>query len=296
MTLQLDKRVTASPTAASGSARQPATAPTTSPARTAHPVRRLLPSGRAARVFRQSVGLVLVVVIWQLGARSWLGPTTPAPTEVINAGADLIRTGELWHHLAASTRRVAIGLAIGITIGVVLGAAAGTVRIAEDLVNAPIQVLRMMPAVALVPVFIIWFGIDDTFKIALIIVAPIFPMYVNVFAGIRNVDHKLIEAAHSLDLTRAEMLRFIVLPGALPQTFVGLRQALGIGWLVLVVAEMQTTTVGLGFVMNDAKEYLRTDQIFLVLVIYAVLGLLTDTAVKLLEHRFLSWRNGFQGA
>ncbi|MDL9936869.1 ABC transporter permease [Gordonia sp. ABSL1-1] len=247
------------------------------------------------RLLRRSLGLILVVVIWQLGARSWLGPTTPAPTEVLDAGWELIRTGELAEHLAASTRRVGIGLAIGLTTGLLLGLAAGLIRVAEDLINAPVQVLRMMPAVALVPVFIIWFGIDDTFKIALIAIAPIFPMYINVFAGIRNVDKKLIEAAESLDLTRWEMLRYILLPGALPQTFVGLRQALGIGWLVLVVAEMQTTTVGLGFLMNDAKEYLRTDQIFLVLVVYAILGLVTDLAVRLLEKRFLGWRNGFEG-
>nr|WP_202927227.1 ABC transporter permease [Gordonia desulfuricans] len=259
------------------------------------PVRSWLFGGPAIRLLRQSIGLVLVVVVWQLGARTWLGATTPAPTDVVDAGWQLATSGELWHHLAASTRRVAIGLAIGITIGTLLGVAAGLVRVAEDLINAPVQVLRMMPAVALVPVFIIWFGIDDVFKIALIIVAPIFPMYVNVFAGIRSVDQKLIEAAESLNLTRFELMRFILLPGALPQTFVGLRQALGIGWLVLVVAEMQTTTVGLGFVMNDAKEYLRTDQIFLVLVIYAVLGLVTDFAVRLLEKRFLRWRNGFEG-
>ncbi|WP_353507166.1 ABC transporter permease [Gordonia sp. ABSL11-1] len=249
----------------------------------------------ATRALRQSIGLILVIVIWQLGARSWLGATTPAPTEVINAGWDLISTGELWHHLAASARRVAIGLSIGIAIGLVLGAAAGLFKLAEDLVNAPIQVLRMMPAVALVPVFIIWFGIGDPFKIALIIVAPIFPIYLNVLAGIRGVDQKLIEAAESLELTRVELVRYVVLPGALPQIFVGLRQALGIGWLVLVVAEMQTTPVGLGFLMNDAKEYLRVDQIFLVLVIYAILGLLTDITVRLLEHRFLRWRNGFEG-
>ncbi|MDS1116450.1 ABC transporter permease [Gordonia westfalica] len=250
---------------------------------------------KVTRALRQSIGLILVVAIWQLGARDWLGATTPAPTEVVTAGWELIRTGELWTHLAASGRRVAIGLAVGIAIGAVLGAAAGLFKVAEDLVNAPVQVLRMMPAVALVPVFIIWFGIGDEFKIALIIVAPIFPIYLNVVAGIRGVDQKLIEAAESLELNRFELIRYIVLPGALPQIFVGLRQALGIGWLVLVVAEMQTTPVGLGFLMNDAKEYLRTDQIFLVLVIYAILGLLTDIAVRLLERRFLSWRNGFEG-
>ncbi len=288
MTVELERVAAAGPVIAA--------APAVRPAADSHPVRaRRRRLKGATRALRQSIGLILVIVIWQLGARSWLGATTPAPTEVINAGWDLISTGELWHHLAASARRVAIGLSIGIAIGLVLGAAAGLFKLAEDLVNAPIQVLRMMPAVALVPVFIIWFGIGDPFKIALIIVAPIFPIYLNVLAGIRGVDQKLIEAAESLELTRVELVRYVVLPGALPQIFVGLRQALGIGWLVLVVAEMQTTPVGLGFLMNDAKEYLRVDQIFLVLVIYAILGLLTDIAVRLLEHRFLRWRNGFEG-
>lgn len=250
---------------------------------------------RAIGVARKSSGLVLILVLWQLGARSWLGVTTPAPTEVLEAGWELIRTGELWEHLAASTRRVALGLSLGIAIGLVLGAAAGLLRVAEDLINAPVQALRMLPALALLPVFIIWFGIGDPFKIALITVAPIFPIYLNVFAGIRSVDRRLVEAAESLGLGRFELTWRIILPGALPQIFVGLRQALGIGWLALVVAEMQTTPVGLGFLMNDAKEFLRTDQIFLVLVIYAVLGLLSDIVVRLLERRFLAWRTGFEG-
>ncbi|GEE01901.1 ABC transporter permease [Gordonia spumicola] len=250
---------------------------------------------QAVTRLRRSAGLILILLIWQLGARSWLGPTTPSPTEVLDAGWALVRTGEIWQHFAASTQRVAIGLAIGIGIGAVLGLFAGLFQIGEDLVNAPVQVLRMMPTVALVPVFIIWFGIGDEFKIILIAVAPIFPMYINVFAGVRSVDRKLVEAAETLKLTRWESIRFVLFPGALPQTFVGLRQALGIGWMVLVVAEMQATTVGLGFLMNDAKEYLRVDQIFLVLVIYAILGLITDAAVRLAEKRSLRWRNGFEG-
>ncbi|MFF2556499.1 ABC transporter permease [Nocardia sp. NPDC058058] len=251
---------------------------------------------RLVSVARKSSGLVLVLVLWQLGARGWLGATTPAPTEVIEAGRELIVSGELWEHLAASSRRVAVGLSIGIVIGLVLGAAAGLFRIAEDLVNGPLQAMRMLPTLALVPVFIIWFGIGDEFKIALIIVAPIFPIYLNVLAGIRGVDTRLVEAAESLGLNRLQLTSKIILPGALPQILVGLRQALGLGWLTLVVAEMQTTPVGLGFLMNDAKEFLRTDQIFLVLVIYAVLGLLTDLFVRVLERRFLSWRTGFEGA
>ncbi|MGY2009412.1 ABC transporter permease [Nocardia gipuzkoensis] len=279
MTLQLDPTTSAPPS-------PPAEATAESPAPF---TRRLFGLARA------SSGLILAVIIWQLGARSWLGTTTPAPTEVLEAGWELIRSGELWQHLAASGRRVAVGLTIGIGIGLVCGVAAGLFRLAEDLVNGPLQALRMLPTLALVPVFIIWFGIGDSFKIALIIVAPIFPIYLNVLAGIRGVDRRLVEAAESLGLNRFELTTKIILPGALPQILVGLRQALGIGWLTLVVAEMQTTPVGLGFLMNDAKEFLRTDQIFLVLVIYAVLGLLTDLFVRVLEHRFLSWRTGYEG-
>ncbi|MGV9723524.1 ABC transporter permease [Nocardia beijingensis] len=279
MTLQLDPATSAPPSA-------PAETATERPFPFA---RRLIGLARA------SSGLVLAVIIWQLGARTWLGATTPAPTEVLEAGWELIRSGELWQHLAASGRRVAVGLAIGIGIGLVCGVAAGLFRVAEDLVNGPLQALRMLPTLAMVPVFIIWFGIGDSFKIALIIVAPIFPIYLNVLAGIRGVDRRLVEAAESLGLNRFELTTKIILPGALPQILVGLRQALGIGWLTLVVAEMQTTPVGLGFLMNDAKEFLRTDQIFLVLVIYAVLGLLTDLFVRVLEHRFLAWRTGYEG-
>ncbi|MBF6267118.1 ABC transporter permease [Nocardia farcinica] len=283
MTLQLDPVATAPPPT-------PVSVPT--PATTAP-----LPAAwrRATGLARKSAGLVLVLILWQLGARGWLGATTPAPTEVVAAGWDLISSGELWRHLAASARRVGTGLALGIGIGLVLGVAAGLFRLAEDLVNAPVQALRMMPALALLPVFIIWFGIGDSFKIALIAVAPVFPIYLNVFAGIRSVDRRLVEAGESLGLNRFELTTRIILPGALPQIFVGLRQALGIGWLALVVAEMQTTPVGLGFLMNDAKEFLRTDQIFLVLVVYALLGLLSDLLVRLLERRFLAWRTGFEG-
>jgi len=284
MTLQLD------PVAAPST---PTPVPTVvSPAA---PTRSAVALRRAADLARKSAGLVLVLVVWQLGARGWLGATTPAPTEVVEAGWDLIASGELWRHLGASASRVATGLAIGIGAGLLLGVLAGLFRVGEDLINAPVQALRMLPALALLPVFIIWFGIGDSFKIALIAVAPIFPIYLNVFAGIRSVDRRLVEAGESLGLNRFELTTRIILPGALPQIFVGLRQALGIGWLALVVAEMQTTPVGLGFLMNDAKEFLRTDQIFLVLVIYAVLGLLSDLVVRLLERRFLSWRTGFEG-
>ncbi|MCA2213156.1 ABC transporter permease [Jidongwangia harbinensis] len=245
---------------------------------------------------RRLTGLVAVFLLWQVGASAgWLGSTTPSPAEVVNAAGELIGSGELQHHLGVSLARVAKGLAIGLAVGLVLGLAAGLLRLAEDVIDAPIQSLRMLPHLALVPVFIIWFGIGETSKIALIAIGPIFPLYLNVLHGIRGVDERLVESARSCGVTRLGLILRVILPGALPQILVGLRQALGIGWLSLVVAEQTATTAGVGFLMNDAREFLRTDVIFVVLVIYALLGLFTDLFVRLIERRALAWRRGFTG-
>jgi sulfonate transport system permease protein len=243
---------------------------------------------------RRVTGLIAVLVLWQVGATAgWLGTTTPSPTAVIDAARELIGNGELAHHLGVSLTRVAKGLAIGLSAGLLLGLAAGLLRLAEDLVDAPIQSLRMLPHLALVPIFIIWFGIGETSKIALIAIGPIFPLYLNVLHGIRGVDERLVESAWSCGVTRLGLIFRVILPGALPQILVGLRQALGLGWLSLVVAEQTATTSGIGFLMNDAREFLRTDVIFVVLVIYALLGLFTDLFVRLIERRALAWRRGF---
>jgi len=174
----------------------------------------------------------------------------------------------------------------------VLGLAAGLFKVAEDVIDAPLQALRMLPHLALVPVFIIWFGIGETAKVALITIGPIFPMYLNVFHGIRGVDERLVESARSCGVRGLELVRKVILPGALPQILVGLRQSLGIGWLSLVVAEMTATTSGIGFLVTDAKEFLRTDVVFVVLVVYALLGLSTDLAVRAIERKTLAWRRG----
>jgi sulfonate transport system permease protein len=274
------------------------------PARSTPPVRDAAPPrpspwrrlALALTPARRLVGLVAVVVLWQAGATAgWLGSTTPAPVEVIRAAGELASSGELAHHLGVSLTRVAKGLAIGLTVGLLLGLAAGLLRLAEDLVDAPIQALRMLPHLALVPIFIIWFGIGESAKIALIAIGPIFPLYLNVLHGIRGVDERIVESARSCGVGRLGLIRRVILPGALPQILVGLRQALGIGWLTLVVAEQTATTSGIGFLMNDAREFLRTDVIFVVLVLYALLGLTTDLFVRFVERRALAWRRGFAG-
>jgi sulfonate transport system permease protein len=156
--------------------------------------------------------------------------------------------------------------------------------------------VRTMPHLALVPLFILWFGIGETPKIALVALGSLFPIYLNLVAGIRGVDPKLIESARVLRLSRAELIREVILPGALPNFLVGLRYAVGVAWLSLVVGEQINADSGIGFMMMDAREFLRTDIILVGLLIYAVLGLLTDQAVRELERRTLVWRPVAGGA
>ncbi len=265
----------------------------TGPAQPAHPPPRWR---RYARRARKLVGLVVLVAVWQLlASHGDLGSQTPTPGEVAVAAVDLLRSGVLVDNLAVSVVRVAKGLAIGLTAGLTLGLLAGFSRLGEDLVDAPVQALRMLPAVALAPIFLIWFGLGDVSKVALISFAPLFPLYLNVLAGIRGVDERLVESARSCGVGTWGLIRRVILPGALPQILVGLRQSLGVAWIVLVVAEQTATTAGLGVIINDAKEFLQIDVMFVVVVVYALLGLATDALVRLLERRLLAWRRGYAG-
>jgi sulfonate transport system permease protein len=251
---------------------------------------------RLARRGRKLVGLAVLVVVWQLlAAHGELGSQTPTPGQVLVAGFDLVRSGVLLDNLAVSVARVAKGLAIGLSAGLALGLVAGFSKAGEDIVDAPVQALRMLPAVALAPIFLIWFGLGDLSKIALIAFAPMFPLYLNVLGGIRGVDERLVESARSCGVGTWGLIRRVILPGALPQILVGLRQSLGVAWIVLVVAEQTATTAGLGVIINDAKEFLQIDVMFVVVVVYALLGLATDALVRMLERRLLAWRRGYAG-
>jgi sulfonate transport system permease protein len=173
----------------------------------------------------------------------------------------------------------------------VLAVVAGLTRLGEDAVDPPMQMLRTLPHFGLIPLFIVWMGIGETPKIALIAMGVIFPLYLNTFAGIRSLDRKLLEAAKTLGLTRAQRLRHVVIPGALPQVLVGLRQSLGVAWLSLIVAETVSANSGLGYMINQAREFLQTDIIVVGLAVYSLLGLATDSLVRLLERRALAWRS-----
>ena len=240
-----------------------------------------------------------ILVIWQLVSSSGLisEQKLPPPTSVWHTALTLITTsspayGTLQGAMVVSLQRVAIGFAVGGLIGLLVGLIAGLSRLGEYSVDPPMQMLRTVPIFGLIPVFIVWFGIGQLPKVLLIALGASIPLYLNTFAGIRSVDGKLAEAGQSLGLSKTEMIRHILLPGALPQILVGLRQSLGIAWLALVVAEQINANAGLGFIINQGQAFLNNSVIFVALLVYCVLGLLTDALVRLLERRALVWRRG----
>ncbi|MDX3928538.1 MAG: ABC transporter permease subunit [Shinella sp.] len=249
------------------------------------------------RWLRRTFGPVLLVLLWHLASVSGVLPqeVLAGPSVVLSSAAKLLQTGELQQAMLVSLGRAISGLAIGGTIGVALAVLSGLFRTGENLIDATIQMLRTIPNVALIPLLIIWFGIGEAPKVALIALGTAFPLYLNVYAGIRNVDASLIEAGRTLGLSRAAMIRHIILPGALPSALVGLRYSLGIAWLALVFGEQINATAGIGYLMANAREFFQTDVIVVCLVVYAFLGLAVDFIVRTLERIFLSWRPAFNG-
>ncbi len=242
--------------------------------------------------FRRVVSPLVLLLAWQAASSAGLlSPRTLAsPLQIVAAGWDLALSGDLAVNVGVSMARVAAGLAIGVTIGGALAVLAGLSRLGEDIIDAPMQMLRTLPFLALVPLFILWLGIGETPKIALVALGAAFPIYLNLFSGIRGVDPKLVEMARIFGLNRAGLVRHVILPGALPAALTGLRFSLGVAWLSLVVAEQINAHSGIGYMINDARDFLRTDIIMVGLVLYALLGLAVDTIVRTFERRMLAWR------
>ncbi|MDH6623034.1 sulfonate transport system permease protein [Streptomyces sp. LBL] len=252
---------------------------------------------RVPRWLRRTTGPLVLLVLWQLlSSTGVLAPDVLAsPGRIAQVGRDLIADGSLPSAMGTSLQRVAVGLLLGTVIGTGLALVSGLFRFGEDLVDAPVQMLRAVPFVGLIPLFIIWFGIGEAPKVAIITLGVTFPLYLNVYAGIRGVDSQLIEAGESLGLSRWGLVRHVVLPGALPGAMTGLRFSLGVSWLALVFAEQVNADSGIGFLMVQARDFLRTDVIVVCLIVYAFLGLLADFVVRTLERLLLQWRPTFTG-
>ncbi|MGU3399718.1 ABC transporter permease subunit [Brucellaceae bacterium D45D] len=254
---------------------------------------RLAAIGRALAPWALPLALLL---IWEVAARTGLitARLMPAPSTVAIAFWKSLLDGTLVYHTLISTQRALIGLVIGGGLGFVAGIATGLWKPAEVLLDSTLQMLRNIPHLALIPLVILWFGIDETAKIFLVSIGVFFPIYINTFHGVRTIDPQLIEMAHVYGLNRKALIQRIVLPGALPSILVGLRYALGFMWLTLIVAETISATSGIGYMTMNAREFLMTDVVLLGIIIYALLGKLADSATRHIEKRVLAWHPAYQ--
>jgi sulfonate transport system permease protein len=236
---------------------------------------------------------VVLFGLWQLGSALGTIPqdVLPAPSLIAEAGLELIRNGQLADALWVSGLRVAEGLLLGGLIGAVIGAAVGLLPWFEAIIDPPMQMLRALPHLGLIPLFILWFGIGELPKLLLVALGVSIPLYLNTFSAIRQVDPKFFETAQMLGFSFWQRLRIIVIPSAAPQVLVGVRQSLAIAWLTLIVAEQINADKGIGFLINNARDFLRLDVIIFGLIVYALLGIATDAVVRVLEHRALRYRS-----
>lgn len=238
------------------------------------------------------LGPALVLLLWFVASGlGWISPHKISPPDVV-AGSfmELVRNGELQANLLASLQRAASGLFWGVTAGLVLALAAGLTRIGDALLDGLVQIKRAIPNLALIPLAIIWFGIGEEMKIIIITLGVLVPIYINTHAALRGIDRRYVELAESLSFSRGRFLRRIVLPGSLPGFFVGLRLGITHAWTALVVVETVNATSGIGFMMTQARIYGQTEIVLVGLVLYGVLGLASDSAVRFLERKALSWR------
>jgi sulfonate transport system permease protein len=235
---------------------------------------------------------LVLIVVWELAADSGLLPRTllPAPSAVGRAAFDAIQHGHLLAHLGVSALRAGSGLLLGGLAGLLLGLATGLSRSLQLLIDGPVQMLRAIPALALVPLVILWLGLGEAAKLFIVAVTVLFPVYLNTFHGVRSVDPALLEMAHVYQLRGWRLYREVVLPGALPSILVGLRFALGMSWLVLIVAESIGATRGLGYVAMNAREFMQMEPLVLTILLWAALGKLTDVGARSLERRLLPWQ------
>ncbi|WP_240418210.1 ABC transporter permease [Paenibacillus periandrae] len=240
---------------------------------------------------------IIVIVLWQLlGAFGVISANfLPTPFAIAASFKDLLVNGDLIRHLQISLGRAAVGLLIGGSIGLLFGLGVGFSDKMEKLLDPSMQMVRMIPHLALAPLIILWFGFGEVSKIFIIANGAFFPLYINTFMGIRNVDNKLFEVSRVLEFSRTKQIFKLILPASLPNIFLGLRLSLALSWLGLVVAELIGSQEGVGFLINFAKQNSNTEVIFVGIIIFAAVGLLVDVSVRFLERKYLQWREGFQG-
>ena len=239
---------------------------------------------------------IALIAFWQLASTTGLlqSRILPAPSAVFSAFMDLLRSGELGQHVQVSAGRALLGLLIGGGLGLALGLLNGSSKAASTLLDTTLQMIRNIPALALIPLVILWFGIDESAKLFLVAVGVFFPIYINTYHGIRSVDSQLLEMGRSYGLSRWQLYKDIILPGAMPSILVGLRFALGLVWVLLIVAETISAQAGIGYMTMNAREFLQTDIVLVGILLYALLGKLARCTCSALRKYLLRWHSAYQ--
>ncbi|MBV7505383.1 ABC transporter permease [Bacillus sp. sid0103] len=240
---------------------------------------------------------ILILVVWQLlGSLLQVSNTIlPTPLDIFQSFRVLIQSGELFGHLKISVTRALIGFILGASLGLLFGTITGLSKKTEQFIDPSLQMLRTVPHLALAPLFILWFGLGELSKDLLIALGAFFPLYVNTLLGIRGVDKKLFDVARILEFSRWKQVTLLIFPAALPNILLGVRLSLGAAWLGLVVSELMGASEGIGYLIMDARQFTRTDVVFVGIIIFALGGKLADSIVRVLESRLLKWRDSYQG-
>lgn len=238
-----------------------------------------------------------VLALWEIGsAFGWISRSMlPAPSVIAMTFCRLLLSGELIRHLGASLTRSAGGFAIGAAVGLLAGAFTGLGKWVERTLDPSLQMLRTIPLLALIPLFILWFGVGELAKWLLISLGAFFPLYFHTFLGVRGTDLKLYEVARTLEFSRWQLFARLIVPAALPNILLGVRLSVGASWLLLAVAEMMGASEGVGYMIQDARVYAQTDVVFVGILIFALVGKLSDSGVRMLERRWLRWQDTYKG-
>jgi sulfonate transport system permease protein len=238
---------------------------------------------------------LLVLIAWQvLGMVGYLSQRIlPTPIEVVQALIDALKDGSIAENVSVSTQRAFLGFLIGGSIAFALGLLNGIFPIAERYIDSSVQMFRTIPHLAMIPLVIMWFGIGETSKLFLVSLGVAFPIYLNTFHGIRSVDPGLIEMGKVYGLKGFSLFSKVILPGALSNILLGVRFSLGIMWITLIVAETIAADSGIGYMATHAREFMHMDVVVLCVILYALLGKLSDMAAKFLESRWLKWHHNY---
>ncbi|WP_413408776.1 ABC transporter permease [Paenibacillus amylolyticus] len=240
---------------------------------------------------------VIILALWEAGSALGLlsDSALPAPSRIARTFWQLCVNGDMTQHLTASTIRAIGGFLLGAVTGLLLGVFTGLGKWVEQTLDPTIQMLRTVPLLAVIPLFILWFGVGELSKVLLIALGSFFPLYFHTHLGVRSADRKLYEVTRILQYSKFRLLTRLIIPSALPNILLGIRLSVGASWLLLAVAEMMGASAGVGYMIQDARVYAQTDVVFVGIIMFALVGKLSDSAVRLVERRLLRWNNTYKG-